>query len=95
MAQNENDTVPPVNIFLDKIEKCISETYCCAKELKCIGKSVREANLKLKKLLLAKYLAENGEGNALLCFLGMPKQDDIPIEPVDLEGLQYELNIEL
>lgn len=68
MPQN-NNTVPPANVFLDKIEKCISHTYCCAKELKCLGKSVTEANTRLKKLLLAKFLAENGEGGVLNCFL--------------------------
>lgn len=69
MAQNNNNIVPTPNVFIEKIEKCISETYCCAKKLKCVGRSVTEVNLRLKKLLLAKFLAENGEGGVLNCFL--------------------------
>lgn len=57
------------NALLDKINYCISLAYCKAKEMKCVGRNVKENNLFIKKLVLAKFLAENGEGGVLGCFI--------------------------
>jgi hypothetical protein len=57
------------NVILNTINFCIKETYCKAKALKCVGHSVKEQNLLLKKLVLAKFLAQNGEGGVLSCFI--------------------------
>jgi hypothetical protein len=59
------------NNYLDTIYSCIRATYCKAKQNKCVGKDVRESNLLLKKLVMAKWLAEQGEGWAVACFLKM------------------------
>lgn len=57
------------NVILNTINYCISLAYCKAKDKKCVGRSVKENNELLKKLVLAKFLAQNGEGSILSCFI--------------------------
>lgn len=51
------------------VNECISKVYCKAKQQSCLGRLLKDYNLLLKKLVLAKYLAERGEGYVLGCFL--------------------------
>lgn len=69
MVLNPNIVITGPNQMLDRINYCISLAYCKAKELKCVGRDVKENNLLLKKLILAKFLAQNGEGGVLSCFM--------------------------
>lgn len=78
------------NRFLDAINSCIGKVYCKAEAQKCVGRNVKEAELLLKKLFVAKWLVEHGEVGNIACFIRQNCDPTFQLaEPVETNYLLF------